>query len=260
MTAAAAPRICNHCSSVVPEGHRFCGGCGTEHLSNDDGRFRTLYYGALQAPGRAKLIAISGESIEGVSYHLTATEHVVGRKQGEIPFDDVFISPRHATFFYYDGALFVRDEGSLNGTFVRMREPEILEDGDILLAGEHLFRYERLQPHPEVVLGDGTKLHASPVGDLRFRLVELIVDGFWGAAYASPHHEVAIGREGCDLSYPDDLRMSRRHFKVLDDGHHAQAQDLKSRNGTFIRIRKPWQLHHGDFVFIGKQLLRVELS
>jgi pSer/pThr/pTyr-binding forkhead associated (FHA) protein len=231
-----------------------------EHLSDDDGSFRTLFYGAIQAPGRAKLTLISGEGMEGISYHLTATEHLVGRRNGELPFEDAFISPRHATFFYRDGALFVRDEGSLNGTYVRIHEPTPLSDGDTFIAGEHVFRFERLQTPSLFTLGDGTQIHVSPVGELRFRVAEVVVGGYLGACYASPHHEVAVGREGCDLSYPTDLRMSKRHVKVTDDSQRALLIDLNSKNGTFLKIRQPWQLHHGDLVFLGKQLLRVELT
>jgi pSer/pThr/pTyr-binding forkhead associated (FHA) protein len=233
-----------------------------EYLSDDDGSFRTLFYSAIQAPGRARLTVVSGEAMEGVSYHLTGTSHRVGRGQGELAFDDVFLSPLHATFFYADGALLVRDEGSLNGTFVRLRGPTPLEHGDTIIAGDHVLRFERLRP-PQgtgAALADGTQAHVSPVGEPRFRLAELVVGGYIGAAYASPYNEVAVGREGCDLSFPTDLRMSKRHLKVTDDGDAATLTDLHSKNGTFLRLRQPQRLHHGDYVFLGKQLLRVEIT
>jgi pSer/pThr/pTyr-binding forkhead associated (FHA) protein len=36
--------------------------------------------------------------------------------------------------------------------------------------------------------------------------------------------------------------------------------DLGSKNGTFVRIGDETQLIHGDYVFLGQQLLRVEIS
>src|SRR6185295_9142032 len=77
---------------------------------------KTLFFGAMQAPGRAKLILIKGEGMDGVSYHLAGGEHIAGRLEGAILFpEDPLLSPRHANFFYRDNKLFVRDEGSHNG-------------------------------------------------------------------------------------------------------------------------------------------------
>ena len=59
--------------------------------------------------------------MDGLSFHLKAEQHVVGRN-GQLVFpDDPFISPKHANFFYRDGKLVVRDEGSLNGVYLRVR-------------------------------------------------------------------------------------------------------------------------------------------
>jgi pSer/pThr/pTyr-binding forkhead associated (FHA) protein len=35
--------------------------------------------------------------------------------------------------------------------------------------------------------------------------------------------------------------------------------DLGSRNGTFVRVTGEHVLKHGDYVFLGQQLLRVEI-
>ena len=36
--------------------------------------------------------------------------------------------------------------------------------------------------------------------------------------------------------------------------------DLGSKNGTFLRLKEESLLSHGDYVFIGQQLLRVEIT
>ena len=50
--------------------------------------------------------------------------------------------------------------------------------------------------------------------------------------------------------------------------HHAQVSyaegrlsltDLGSKNGTFLRLTRESVLQHGDYVFMGQQLLRVEI-
>jgi hypothetical protein len=36
--------------------------------------------------------------------------------------------------------------------------------------------------------------------------------------------------------------------------------DLDSRNGTYVRLKAERALVHGDYVFIGRRLLRVEMN
>jgi len=35
---------------------------------------------------------------------------------------------------------------------------------------------------------------------------------------------------------------------------------MSSRNGTYLKIRSEKELAHGDYVFIGRKLLRVEVT
>jgi hypothetical protein len=36
--------------------------------------------------------------------------------------------------------------------------------------------------------------------------------------------------------------------------------DLNSRNGTYVRLRAEKELSHGDYLFLGRKLLRVEIT
>jgi pSer/pThr/pTyr-binding forkhead associated (FHA) protein len=36
-------------------------------------------------------------------------------------------------------------------------------------------------------------------------------------------------------------------------------EDLKSRNGTYVRVQQPTRLVHGDLMLVGDQVLRIEL-
>ena len=98
----------------------------------------------------------------------------------------------------------------------------------------------------------------SPVSE--FRLVELVDGGLPGRAYTSPNNEIAVGRDGCDMTYAGDPHLSQRHFKVSLGSVGPIVTDLGSSNGTFIRIKEPMRLRHADYVFIGQQLLRVEIA
>ena len=153
--------VCKSCSTPVPQGHKFCGRCG-ESVPPEILTARTMFFSDMQNPAKAKLILIRGEGMDGLSFHLKAEQHVVGRN-GQLVFpDDPFISPKHANFFYRDGRLVVRDEGSLNGVYLRVRGTVEISPGDAFLAGEQLFRLDltpRASDGPEQ---DGTYFYSSP--------------------------------------------------------------------------------------------------
>jgi pSer/pThr/pTyr-binding forkhead associated (FHA) protein len=227
-----------------------------------------MFFGAMQAPGRAKLILIKGEGMDGVSYVLSATEHVAGRLEGAILFpEDPLLSPRHANFIYREGKLFVRDEGSANGVFVRIIRPNALQPGGLFLVGEQLLRVEAVPPesHPTPD-SDGTYFYGSPRRPARLAIVNMLTGGYPGMVYRSREDTITIGREGNDINFPDDPFISGRHAQVsvLDTpaGPRFTLTDLGSKNGTFVRTSPTDEtaLFHGDYVFIGQQLLRVEIT
>jgi pSer/pThr/pTyr-binding forkhead associated (FHA) protein len=85
--------------------------------------------------------------------------------------------------------------------------------------------------------------------------------------FRARNDQLVIGREGHDVNFPDDPFISGRHAQVTAlDAQRATAElpfelsDLGSKNGTFLRMRGETPLQHGDYVFIGQQLLRVEIS
>jgi pSer/pThr/pTyr-binding forkhead associated (FHA) protein len=223
---------------------------------------RTQFFGQLQAPGKAKLILIRGEGVEGLSYQLNAKEHVVG-KAGEVVFpDDPFVSPRHANFFYTEqGVLRVRDEGSLNGVYIRVRGSVDISPGDEFLAGEQVFRFEVYPPVQDTPEADGTYFYASPKHHSPFRVTQILQGGNNGMTVCSRGASLQIGREGGDLNFPTDLYMSGSHCKIEEAAPGAfRLTDMSSRNGTYIRLRTERDLGHGDYLFIGRKLLRVEIT
>lgn len=258
----SSSRLCSNCKAVVPEEHFYCGRCGASYGEADKEQANeTLFFGAMQAPGRAKLILISGEGLEGLSYHLNSTEHVAGRESGVILFpDDEHLDDEHATFFYRSNELYLRDEQSLNGTFLRIRQPRRLDDGDEFMVGRQRFRVEMLNLQQEYVAADGTHSYTSPGTDYRFRLVQLVEGRKPGAAYCSPDNSLTIGREGTDVLFADDRHISREHARVQFDDGQVVLTDLDSKNGTFVRIDDEESLSHGDYVFMGSELVRIEIN
>jgi pSer/pThr/pTyr-binding forkhead associated (FHA) protein len=251
--------VCRSCSTPVPVGHKFCGRCGAAVPPEILGA-RTQFFGQLQAPGKAKLILIRGEGVEGLSYQLNAEQHVVGRN-GQLVFpDDPFVSPKHANLFYRNGKLVVRDEGSLNGVFVRVRGTIEAQLGDQFLAGEQLFKLDANPKANDGPAPDGTYFYSSPKHQSLFRITQVLQGGAPGMVVCARGQSLQIGREGGDLNFPGDLYMSASHCRIEELTGKFALTDLNSRNGTYIRLKAERELGHGDYLFIGRKLLRVEIT
>lgn len=251
--------VCTFCSSPVPIGHKFCGRCGTG-VPEEILEARTLFFSDMQNPAKAKLVLIRGEGAEGLSYHLRADNHYAGRI-GNLQFpDDPFISDRHANFFYRDNKLVVSDEDSLNGVYIRIRGAVQLQMGDTFLAGEQVFRVEPNEIVDDPPDTDGTYFYSSPKHPGPFRIVQLFEGGCSGMVVCARTQSLQIGREGGDLNFPGDPYMSGTHCSIESDAGTIILTDLNSRNGTYVRVVGEQELKHGDYVFLGRKLLRVEMN
>jgi pSer/pThr/pTyr-binding forkhead associated (FHA) protein len=258
-------KLCPNCGNEVPADNRFCGACGNKFdvAAPAGGAAKTMFFGAGQSPGRAKLTVIKGEGMDGVTYLLNATDHLAGRTEGAIMFpDDPLLSPRHANFTYRDGRLHVVDEGSVNGVFIRIRAPVILGPGALFLIGEQLLQVEPsppdLGPQPDA---EGTYFYASPKRPSKMKLIQRLRGGEIGMIYRSRSDSISIGREGNDVNFLDDPFISGRHAQIaMSADGQTTLTDLGSKNGTFVRISDEVALDNGDHVFLGQQLLRVEVT
>ena len=251
--------VCHSCASGVPQGHKFCGRCGAA-TPPEILQAQTLFFGDMQNPAKAKLILIRGEGMDGLSFHLKAEQHIVGRA-GQLVFpDDAFVSPKHANFFYRDGKLVVRDEGSLNGVYIRVRGTVDISANDTFLAGEQLFRVDATPKASDGQDTDGTYFYSSPKYPSPFRLTQILQGGATGMTVCARGTSLQIGREGGDLNFPADLYMSASHCRLDEHQGKFSLTDLSSRNGTYVRTKAERDLVHGDYLFIGRKLLRVELN
>jgi pSer/pThr/pTyr-binding forkhead associated (FHA) protein len=254
--------VCKECSTPVPSGHKFCGRCGAV-VPPQILELRTDFFGAMQTPGKARLILIRGDAgSDGLSYLLQGTEHVAGRRDGQIVFpEDPWLSPRHANFVYRGDKLVVRDEGSRNGVYMRLRGQASIEPGDSFLAGEQLFRLDRTPGDSAGPDPDMTYFYSSPRRPSPFRITQLLRGGGEGVVMCARDNQATVGREDCDLNFPEDVFMSASHARIVvsPDGSFSLV-DNNSKNGTYLRIRGERELSHGDYVFLGKQLLRVEIT
>ncbi len=220
---------------------------------------RTQFFGAIQA-ARAKLTLIRGDGLDGVSFTLAGEDHFAGRVDCPILFaEDPFLSPVHANFFYKDGRLVVRDEGSTNGVFVRVNGAAEIAIGSKFLVGEQMLEAHLVPEGADDAVEDGTYFFASPRRGASLRVIQTLRGGDTGTAFCSASGSVRIGREGNDIDFPDDHFISGHHAQVARECGRLVLTDLGSKNGTFVRIAGERTLDHGDYVFMGQQLLRVEI-
>ena len=269
--APADPRAslpCNECGAAVPPGQRFCGNCGARsdpaarRPSTDSadklGR-STQMFSAIQS-ARARLTVISGEGHDGVTFTLAGTDHYAGRVDCPILFDeDPYLSPVHANFYYRGSHLVVRDEGSLNGVYVRMLGTVVVPRRTLVMVGEQILELDIADEVPDAPDPDGTYFFASPSKGRGLRVSQPLRGGGIGLVRLEPSGRLRIGREGNDLDFPEDPFISGHHAMFELDGNELTVTDLASKNGTFLRIRGEQTLAHGDYVFMGQQLLRVEI-
>lgn len=240
---------CPKCSAENPPTARFCGTCGTPLVAATEG-----------PRAKAKLILIRGISGEGRQFPLGGATNIAGRGDAAIAFsDDPYIAALHATFLFRGDDLLVKDEGAGNGIYVRLREPQALRPGDMFVVGERLLRYVG----PVAAGSPVGARHGSPrTSDRLLALEEVLEGGGIGRVCKRAGPIVTIGRAGCDLNFPADGFVSARHAELSIAGDSAFLRDLGSANGTFLRVqpRSERRLSHGDYLLMGRELLRVELS
>ena len=130
-----------------------------------------------------------------------------------------------------------------------------------VIFGEQVLRVETTPPENAGLGPDesGTFYYASPRRASKMRLVQLLRGGDTGLIYRAAGDVVTLGRDGNDINFPEDPFISGRHAQVAFGGAGLMLTDTGSKNGTFLRINGESGLHHGDYVFMGQQLLRVEI-
>lgn len=214
----------------------------------------------------ARLTVIAQDGSPGRDYTLLSDQSDIGREEGTIQLpNDPYVCPRHARLYRRDGRFAIRDLGSVNGVYVRLRRPEPLRHGDLVLIGLEVLRFE-VVTDAEKGLGPamerGTKVFGSPAAPRRARLCQRTVEGVARDVFYITRDEVVIGRESGDLVFTGDPFMSRRHAAITyrpSEGTFG-LRDLGSSNGTYMAIRGEVMLEPGDHVRIGQHLFRLDVD
>jgi pSer/pThr/pTyr-binding forkhead associated (FHA) protein len=221
---------------------------------------------APDAQGRAMLVSILKDGTDGRRYAISDEQTDIGREEGQIVLtDDPYLSPRHARLTLRNGKPVLKDLDSLNGIYVRIREPVDIGDGDMLLLGQQVLRFELLSD-TELPLGPamqhGVMVFGTPEVQRIARLVQYTTEGVGRDVHYLYRDETVIGREQGDLVFTDDPFMSRRHAAITIDraSRRFVLRDLGSSNGTAVRFRGERVLRPGDQFRVGRHLFRFEAA
>lgn len=257
---------CPACNAENARHSKYCAACGSQlHTSLRGDSSAPMVSGGYRVPAArtVTLISINEDGSDGNRIDLRYADSVVGRS-GDIRFPtDAFLSPKHARISIEDRGVFIEDLYSLNGTYIKLRSEIRLTPGDTFLMGRQVLRLEKLdtQITPKARAGDGTRYMGSPPPTGHFKLIQVGIGGALQNVYCLNDTGALIGREKGNIIFPHDKFMSGRHAQIFakEDGHYYLL-DVGSSNGTWIKIWERRELTPGDFVFLGQQLFRVEMS
>jgi len=205
---------------------------------------------------RGELILINPDGSEGASFKLGADKTTVGRDTGVHFAADLYLSPVHATFQFKGDQLFVTDQESLNGIYVKLdrNEPVSLEDGSIFRIGQEIIRFETISAPEEK---DGVEQMGGPNPGFIGRVCTVTGREAIGEAFPIPPDGMYLGRERGDVTFPEDGYVSGLHCRIHKEGDEIVLTDVGSSNGTFLRIRGERAVPNGELLLMGQQLFCV---
>jgi pSer/pThr/pTyr-binding forkhead associated (FHA) protein len=261
--AGGASINCPQCNQANPRSNRFCAACGY-NLSAAAQMIPSAPPMAQPAATATMkpimMVALRADGSESGNFLLPeAVQVTVGRDTGSIFAGDSYLSPRHATITRRGNDIVVRDAGSLNGVYLKLRphEPWSLDFGDVFRIGQEIVRFEELVQQPATP--DGVKRFGSPAKGYIGRLALVIGRDTTGNAFPVPERGVHCGRERGDILFSEDGYVSGLHCRIgkSSDGL-TTLMDVGSSNGTFIRLKTEHTLISGDVLLMGQQLFRVD--
>ncbi|MEM7482356.1 MAG: FAD-dependent oxidoreductase [Acidobacteriota bacterium] len=202
------------------------------------------------AEGGAMLIRILPGGVEGEEFPLPEGQvTTLGRAGCDANFpDDSALSPQHASIVHGENGFSLRDDGSATGLFLELQaaDKRDVRPGDLIRCGQQFLRLDDVEGEGGEGTGPGFT-HFDARGQVvgRHRLAE-------GTSI--------IGRRAPDVTLDrKDRTLSRRQLALTVTGGRIQIKDLKSANGSFLRVRDAVAIDHGDRFRAGQQRFLVSL-
>jgi pSer/pThr/pTyr-binding forkhead associated (FHA) protein len=210
-----------------------------------------------------RLVVVHRDGTDGITYNLLGDQIDIGRAEGDLLFEDPHLAPRHARIVASLTGRVLTPLETRNGVYVRLRGPVDLQDGDYLLMGKQVLRFETVtEPERNVrpAIEHGVVVFGTPVRPPWARLRQITPAGVGRDIFHLTRPDMVLGREIGDIIFSEDEFMSRRHAQVSYRNGRGHLEDLGSSNGTFLRLRGPHGLASGDLIRLGDELLRFEIG
>ena len=210
-----------------------------------------------------RLVIVHRDGTDGITYNLLGDQIDIGRTEGDLLFEDPHLAPRHARIVASLTGRVLTPLETRNGVYVRLRGPVDLQDGDYLLMGKQVLRFETVsEPERNVrpAVEHGVVVFGTPVRPPWARLRQITPAGVGRDVFHLARPDMVLGREIGDIIFSEDEFMSRRHGQISYRNGRGHLEDLGSSNGTFLRLRGPHGLASGDLIRLGDELLRFEIG
>jgi thioredoxin reductase/pSer/pThr/pTyr-binding forkhead associated (FHA) protein/ferredoxin len=161
----------------------------------------------------------------------------IGREGCDLNFAaDTQLAPRHASISCSDDGVFLRDDGSSTGLFLRVpaiRKRRVVA-GDLLRAGRQFLIF-------------GGRPGA-------FGVIHYNAEGEEVGRYPLGERTIVLGRQAPDITLDaNDGTLSRRQLAIAVKGEDIFVKDLKSANGTYLQVKSATRLEDGDRFKVGQQ-------
>ncbi len=227
---------------------------GYGHAAGEDGPPAASLEAGRLTESAACLVRVLPGGIEEDEYPIAEDAVLtLGREGCDVSFpSDTMLSPRHASISHTDEGYFLRDDGSATGVFLRVpsRRKIGVVSGDLLRAGRQFLLF--------TTVADGYAVtHFDAAGKELGR-------------HRLPERTIVLGRQAPDVTLDaGDGTLSRRQLAIsVANGRrpggapsgHIQVKDLKSVNGTYLRVRSALKIEHRDQFRIGQQLFTFSLE
>jgi thioredoxin reductase/pSer/pThr/pTyr-binding forkhead associated (FHA) protein/ferredoxin len=168
----------------------------------------------------------------------------IGRKDCTLSFpNDSMLSQGHASISHHADGYSLRDDGSETGTFLRVPEAGKMgvSAGDLVRMGRQFLLFVESN-------GVFSFTHFGDNGDER-------------GQHRLSEKTIVLGRAAPDITLdPKDMTLSRRHLAISIVAGKVVIKDLKSVNGTYLRVQNAIRIDHGSQFKVGQQLFALSLK
>jgi len=194
---------------------------------------------------QAFLVRIISGNVEAEEFSVNKNGlTTIGRKDCEVNFpEDMLLSGRHASISHGPEGYFLRDDGSTNGVFVKLKEARPVETfhGNVVRLGKQMLLFDAEN-------GGYSFIHIDAAGKPLNR-------------HELNAQTLVLGREAPDINLNrEDMTLSRRHLSITLKDRKIWVKDLGSANGSFLKIKNSVPLEPDDQFRVGNQLLKFGLK